>query len=249
MDDIAVGRRFRALRHRLNLRQVDLAERVGVSRAVISLIECGRIDRVTIGKLRRIAQELQAEFPAVLRWRGGDLDRLVDEGHARLVGLVTEMLRGDGWEVRLEVSFAVYRERGSIDVLAWHPGARILLVIEVKTDLVVVEETLRKHDEKARLAPKIAAEQFGWRPVAVARLLVLPSLSTQRRRVERQAAVMNVAYPLRGVAIRQWLTNPSGRAAGLLFVELDRAGANRGALSRKRIRRPKEAPRPTAEAA
>jgi transcriptional regulator with XRE-family HTH domain len=246
MDDVQLGRRFRALRHRLNLRQVELAERAGVSRDVISLMERGRIERVTVRRIRRIARELGAEFQAGLWWRAGDLDRLVDEGHARLVGLITEMLQTDGWEVRLEVSYAIYRERGSIDVLAWHPQARILLVIEVKTDLVVVEETLRKHDEKARLAPKIAAEQFGYRPIAVARVLVLPSRSTQRRRVDRHAAVMNAAYPLRGVGIRRWLSNPSGPAAGLLFAELERAGPKRVALSRKRIRRPRQV---TAEAA
>lgn len=242
MDDVPVGRRFRALRHRLGWRQEDLAERADVSRSVISLVERGRIERLMLGKLRRIARELDAEFPAQLRWRGGDLDRLVDEGHARIVGLVTEVLRAAGWAIRLEVSYAVYRERGSIDVLAWHPTARVLLVVEVKTELVVVEETLRKHDEKARLASRIAGERFGWRPAAVARLLVLPSLSTQRRRVDRHAAVMGAAYPLRGVVLRQWLANPAGPAAGLLFQELGReAGTERQIpLSRKRIRRPRE---------
>jgi transcriptional regulator with XRE-family HTH domain len=242
MDDVQVGRRYRALRHRLNWRQVDLAERVGLSPSAISFVERGRIERMTLGTLRRIARELDAEFKAQLLWRGGDMDRLVDEGHARIVGLVAEMLRGQGWEIRLEVSYSEYGERGSIDVLAWHPTARVLLVVEVKTDLVVVEETLRKHDEKARLAPKIAGQQLGSRPLAVARLLVLPSLSTQRRRVERHATVMNAAYPLRGVAMRQWLANPAGPTAGLLFLEMEGAmgRGRRGPITRKRIRRPRD---------
>lgn len=237
VDDVQVGRRFRALRHRLGWRQVDLAQRAGVSHTVVSLVERGRLEEVTLRKLRRIARELEAELVNVLRWRGGDLDRLVDEGHARIVGLVTELLRAEGWQIRLEVSYSVYGERGSIDILAWHPTARVLLVVEVKTDLVVVEATLRKHDEKARLAPRIAGDQFGWRPTAVARLIVLPSLSTQRRRVERHASVMNAAYPLRGVAVRQWLAQPTGAAAGLLFLELHRASS---VISRKRIRLPRQ---------
>ncbi|HSL96941.1 MAG TPA: helix-turn-helix transcriptional regulator [Candidatus Deferrimicrobiaceae bacterium] len=237
MDDVRIGIRFRALRHRLGWRQEDLAARVGVSQDLISLVERGRLEEVALRNLRRIARELDAEYVCLLRWRGGDLDRLVDEGHARLVGVVTEMLLADDWHVRLEVSYAVYRERGSIDILAWHPQARILLVVEVKSELVAVEETLRQHDEKARIAPRIAAEPLCWRPVAVARLLVLPSRSTQRRQVERHAAVMSAAYPLRGLAARRWLTNPIGSTAGLLFLELERHASARTVVNAKRIRR------------
>ena len=162
----------------------------------------------------------------------------MDEGHAALVGRLTVMLRDLGWEVRLEVSYSVYGERGSIDVLAWHPVARVLLVVEVKTELVAVEETLRKHDQKARLAGKISAERFGWETRAVGRLLVLPSLSTPRRRVERHAAVMDVAYPLRASTLRKWLEAPGGAAAGLLFLDVtDGAPHIRSAIARKRIRK------------
>ena len=162
----------------------------------------------------------------------------MDEGHAALVGRVALMLRELGWDVRLEVSFSVYGERGSIDVLAWHPVARVLLVVEVKTELVAVEETLRKHDQKARLGARIAAERFGWEARAVGRLLVLPSLSTPRRRVERHAAVMDVAYPLRSVSLRRWLEAPGGAAAGLLFLDVSSGAAKgRSAIARKRIRR------------
>ena len=161
----------------------------------------------------------------------------MDEGHAALVGRVATMLRELGWDVRLEVSYSVYGERGSIDVLAWHPVARVLLVVELKTELVAVEETLRKHDQKARLALRVAAERFDWEARAVGRLLVLPSLSTPRRRVERHAAAMDVAYPRRGSGLREWLASPTG-AAGLLFLDViggDRRG--RSVIARKRIRR------------
>ncbi len=162
----------------------------------------------------------------------------MDEGHAALVGRVATTLREPGWDVRLEVSYSVYGERGSIDVLAWHPRARILLVVEVKTELVAIEETLRKHDQKARLAPQIASAAFGWKSIGAARLLVLPSLSTPRRRVERQAAVMDLAYPLRGGEVRRWIASPATPAAGLLFLDLGGARTGRLSLSHKRIRTP-----------
>ena len=75
----------------------------------------------------------------------------------------------------------MYGERGSIDLLAWHEASRTLLVIEFKTELTSIEETLRRHDSKVRLAPGIARERFGWDPAVDARLLVLPEDRTARR--------------------------------------------------------------------
>ena len=233
MRDIQQGRRFRAIRHRLGWRQSDVARKVNVSQSVISAIEQGRFEHVSLAVVRRVATGLDAEIVTFLRWRGGDLDRLMDEGHAALVGRMATMLRDLGWEVRLELSFSVYGERGSIDVLAWHTQARSLLVVEVKTELVAIEETLSKHDQNGRLAGRIAAERLGWHAATTSRLLVLPDLSTPRRRVERQSAVLGVAYPIPGAAVRSWLKAPMGTIAGLLFID---ANASRGVVSRKRIR-------------
>jgi transcriptional regulator with XRE-family HTH domain len=237
MDDIRTGARFRALRLRLGWRQLELAAKANVSQGVISLVERGRIEDVTIRKLRRIAHELDAEFSNHLRWRGGDLDRLLDEGHAYLVGRTIELLRGLGWEVRAEVSFSVYGERGSIDILAWHPGSRSLLVIEVKTAIISLEETVRKHDQKARLASRVASDSFGWQPANVSRLVVLPDLSTARRRVDRHAAVLSTAYPARGSGLRGWLRVPTGALAGLMFIPVaGRTTSPASGAGRKRVR-------------
>ncbi len=244
MQDVWIGARFRALRQRLAWRQQDLAARAGVSQHVVSLIERGRLEEVSLAKIRRVARALDADFSSQLRWRGGDLDRLADEGHAAIVDRAVALLGQGGWELRVEVSYSVYGERGSIDVLAWNAGERVLLVVEVKTELVAIEETLRKHDEKARLAARIAAEQFGWNARLVARLLVLPSLPTPRRRVARHAGVMLAAYPDRGTELRRWLVAPTRRAvAGLLFLE----GVRSSALGRKRIRRSRPRQRDAAD--
>jgi transcriptional regulator with XRE-family HTH domain len=233
--DVPIGARFRALRHRLGWRQIDLGRRAGVSQGVISLVERGHLERVSLANLRSIAHALDAAFFVQLRWRGGDLDRLADEGHAALLGAVTKMLSSSGWSVRVELSYSVYGERGSIDVLAWHLATATLLVVEVKTALMSVEETLRKHDEKARLAPRIAAQEIGWRSMTVARLLVLPDLATPRRRVARHETVIGTTYWLRGRQLRQWLVAPSGPMGGLLF--LDQQGlSKRSSIVRRRIR-------------
>jgi transcriptional regulator with XRE-family HTH domain len=86
MDDVRLGRRFRALRHRLGWRQADAGSRAGLSQDVVSLVERGRIEDVSVRALRRHAQALGAELRMELWFRGGELDRLMDEGHASLAG-------------------------------------------------------------------------------------------------------------------------------------------------------------------
>lgn len=216
-------------------RQADLGARAGVAQDTVSRIERGRLESMPIGRLRAVARALDADLILTVRWRGGDLDRLLDEGHATLVGHVTQLLTALGWEVKPEVTFAVYAERGSIDVLAWHAASRTLLVVEVKTELVSVEETLRRHDVKVRLAARIAGERFGWQPFVVGRLLVLPDTSVARRRVARHGPVLMRAYPARSSTVRRWLRSPTGAIAGLAFVS-DRTAAQ--AVGRKRIRPP-----------
>ena len=236
VDDGRLGARFRVLRHRFGWRQVDVGARAGLSQDVISLIENGRLEDVSVRALRRVARVLGGDLRIDLWFRGGELDRLMDEGHAALVGAVARRLEALGWETRPEVSFAVFAERGSIDLASWHAASRTLLVIEVKTELTSIEETLRRHDAKVRLAADVVAERFGWRPVRVARLLVLPDATTPRRQVRRHDPVLRSAYPMRGHSLRTWLRSPAGSAAGLAFVPptTNRRAAG-GPVSRRRI--------------
>jgi hypothetical protein len=200
--------------------------------------------------LRRILGALDAELILYVRWRGGELDRLLDEGHAGLVGRLAALLEEWGWEVRLEVTFASYGDRGSIDVLAWHRQTSTLLVVEVKTEITSVEETLRRHDVKCRLGAAIAIDRFSWRPRAVGRLLVLPDSMTARRRVARHDSIFTRAYPLRGDPLRRWLHVPEGGAAGLLFAPGTRettgignsVARRRVTVARSRTRRPPTVP-------
>ena len=237
MDDVQLGRRFRVLRHRLGWRQSDVAAKAGMSQDTVSRIERGRLAEVTLPRLRSIATTLGAELRIQLDFRGGELDRLMDEGHVVLVGAVASRLEALGWEIRPEVSFAIYADRGSIDIVAWHAASRTLLVIEVKTGLTSIEETLRTLDMKVRRAAEVVGERFGWRPVRVARLLVLPDTSTARAQARRHDQVLRPAFPLRGPALRAWLREPHGSVRGLAFVPYTRsARGSRPGAARKRIR-------------
>lgn len=239
MDDLRIGRIARALRHRLVLRQSDVADRLGVSQGQISLFERGWIEAMPLRQVRRILGAVDAELVLIVRWRGGDLDRLLDAAHAQLGDELVRLLESDGWLVVPEVSFSIYGERGSIDLLAWHATTRTLLVIELKSEIASVEETLRRHDVKVRLAPDIARDRFGWPVTTVARLLALPEHRSTRRQVERTSRLFGSVYPARNRAIKRWLERPTGGLSGLLFLS-DTSG-DRGMRARpirKRVRTP-----------
>jgi hypothetical protein len=110
--------------------------------------------------LRRVLAVFEADVVLLVRWRGGDVDRLIDRRHAGLGEGVTHLLAENGWEVFPEVTFSEFGERGSIDIIAWHPASRTLLVIELKSELTSVEETLRRHDVKVRLAPQVVLDRL-----------------------------------------------------------------------------------------
>jgi hypothetical protein len=74
--------------------------------------------------------------------------------------------RQPGWSVVAEVSFAIYGERGVVDLLAWHEATDSLVVIELKTAIVDIDEILGTLDRKRRLAVRIAAER-GWKARSV----------------------------------------------------------------------------------
>src|SRR5712675_375802 len=172
VDAVAFGRGFRALRMRRQLRQDDLAAEAGVSRGAIARIEQGHADRVTVETLEKVARPLGARVVCRLTWNGEGLDRLLDNDHAAIVEEIVRFLAASGWLVATEVSFNIWGERGSIDVLAFHAGTRILLVIEVKSVVPDVQATLVTLDRKERLAIEIGRER-GWNAVAVGRLLVI----------------------------------------------------------------------------
>jgi hypothetical protein len=212
------------------MRQLDVAVAARVAQTTISLIERGHLDRMAIRTVRKVFAVVDARFESVVTWRGGAIDRLLDERHSLVVGAVADILRADAWQVELEVSYSVYGERGSIDILAYHPATRTLLIIEVKTELTSVEETIRRHDVKVRLGAQIAAERFGW-PVdrSADRLLVVLDTSANRRRVVRHDGTLGVAYPVRGRGIRRWLRRPAGPLRGLSFLAISNPGvAGRG---------------------
>lgn len=246
MDDLRVGALARAVRHRVGWTQQEVADRVGVSQKVVSLFERGHMDRLTVRSARRVANALEIQLPFAPRWRGGDGVRLLDSDHAALVNQVVALLRAAGWDVVVEYTFNHYGERGSVDVVAWHPGRRCLLITEVKGRLLDTQDTVAALGRKARIVPGLLEREHGWRPAAVGVVLVLSELTANRSAVARHAATFAVAYPHRGRDVRRWLREPTDGLLGLWFLSpSSHMTGTRPIGGRKRVRRP--TPRMAAE--
>lgn len=239
MDDIRVGRVLRALRRRRGWTQLELSARCGFSQQTVSLIERGHGSTLAGVTLRRVFAALDARWAPTVTWRGGELDRLLDADHAQLVAEVVRRLAALDWDIAVEVTYSEYGERGSVDVLAARRDRLAMAVVEVKSDLTVMDATVRKADEKERIVREtLGRRRFGFGPRRVARLLVLPSTETARRRVRASATILDAAFPARGAEIRRWLRDPSGDIAGILFLsDTNPRSDTRVGGGAKRIRR------------
>lgn len=250
MDDLRVGALARAVRHRLGWTQLEVGRRAGVSQKLVSMLECGRLEELTVRSARRIAAVLEIRLPFDPRWRGGEGARLLDSDHAALVNAVVGLLRATGWEVLVEYTFNHYGERGSVDVVAWHPRLRALLIVEVKSRLLDTQETVANLGRKARLVPGLLAAERGWNAEHIGVALVVAELTANRSVVTRHSATFDAAYPQRSWAARHWVAAPSGPLAALWFVRLSNgATGTQGRGSRKRIRRPHPRSAPSAGSA
>jgi len=231
-----LGRVARVLRIRQQLTQGALALRAGVSRQAVSLLERGEARSLRIGVVEAALAALGARLDVRVLWNGPDLDRLLDASHAALTAVVKRRLERLGWVVRVEVSYNHFGERGRIDVLAWHRSAGILLVVEIKTDLVDVQSLLGTLDAKTRIAPTIA-EPMGWRVTGVVPIIVFAEDRTIRRHLARLDTLFD-RFALRGRAATNWLRHPATVPSGLLwFSSIPRAAGRARRPQRVRCRR------------
>jgi hypothetical protein len=193
---------------------------------------------LSVACLREVGAELEIRLDLVPRWRGGDLDRLLNRAHSGLHESVARSFRDalPAWSLAPEVSFAFYGERGVVDIVGWHPGRRSLLVIELKTEIVDLNELLGTLDRKRRLAPRIAAER-GWDPASTSTWLIILDTRTNRRRVAAHAAMLAGALPHDRRVVKRWLRDPVGSIAGLSFWARSHPGhARRPDRTIRRIR-------------
>jgi transcriptional regulator with XRE-family HTH domain len=218
MNDLHLGLALRAVRVKRRLRQCDLAGQAGVSASLVSRLEHGDFDRVSLRAFRGVAAKLGVSLELVPRSAGGELDRVLSARHAALGERVAAWIaRRPGWIVAAEVSFAIYGERGIVDLLAWHESTNSLVVIELKTAIVDVDELIGTLDRKRRLAAQIAASR-GWASRSVSAWLIVGDSSTNRRRVADHRTLLTSALPRDGQSLAPLFLHPEqGPESGIAF--------------------------------
>jgi len=237
-----IGHVVRTVRVRQGWRQEDLAVRSRVSRSTVARIERGQLRGITLERLRRVLEALNVRLDLIARWNAGDLDRLLNARHSAMHEAVAAVF-GElvDWNIAPEVSFSIYGERGIIDMLAWHARTRSLLVVEMKTEIVDVNELMGKADQRRRLATKVAADR-GWDATTVAVWVVVADSRTNRRRLAAHRTVLRAAFPVDGRSVPSWLRTPSRPLAALSFLtngQHMRARSSLAATKRVRTARPR----------
>jgi len=237
VDDVAIGNTLRVIRVRRGLRQADVARRAGVSRQLVGHIENGLAGRYPLGTVRSVAGGLGAQLDVRVRYRGAELDRIVNSAHAALHASVAAYLDDlDGWTWLPEVTFAHFGERGIIDILAWHRATRSLLIVELKTELVDPQALAAVMHRRVRLGRVIATEQ-GWEPLTVSAWVVVRKSRTEQRRLQVHRSILRQAFPADGRSIRRWLRAPRGSIAALSFwTDVSRGGLQPTAGAVRRVR-------------
>ena len=200
-------------------------------------LERGRLERVSLPAIRAVARSLDASVEIAVRWEGAGLDRVIGAGHDALHEAVSRLMAGrEGWLVVPEVSFSIWGERGSIDIVGWHTASRTLLVIELKTEIVEAGSLIAQVDRYRRLGPAIARDR-GWSPVRVGGWVVVADTRTNRRRLADHRSVLRTAFPDDGRAVRGWLRNPDRPVSALSFLPDERAAhLTRASDRRRRVR-------------
>lgn len=217
-EDERLGELFEFLRRQRGLTQEALAIATSIPVRDIHKLETGRAGELVFERVRRLFAEVDGRARLSVWWHGAAADRLIDERHAAIVERAAEILVRRTWDPTIELTFSEFGERGSIDIFATRRLLRAVAVCEVKGSFGSLEELNRTLDVKVRLAPKLCRDRFGWTPVNVGRVLIVPDLSTVRRVVSEHRQTMDAVYPARSREVRAWLLRPDRTLSGIWFL-------------------------------
>ncbi|MFI5261188.1 MAG: helix-turn-helix domain-containing protein, partial [Candidatus Limnocylindrales bacterium] len=218
MNDLQVGAVARAVRRRHGLRQCDVASRSGTSQVLVSLVELGRLEEVGLRTTRRVLTALGIQLQLDPRYRGAEAHRLLDSAHAAIVEAVVGWLAKWAWQPEPEYTFNHFGDRGSVDVLGTRPERHAVAIIEVKSRIVDVQDTLARLDRKVRVVPTVLRRERG-RPIHhVGRILILPGTTANRTQLKRHAASFRAVLPGDSLETRAWLREPRGHFSGVWLI-------------------------------
>lgn len=210
------------LRNALRWTQAELGDRAGFSQSFVSLVEHMCMPDLTFESATLLLEAMGARLTlGVSAPFLADRELQRDPAHARSTAYITARLKRDGWLTATEVEIGGDRSRGWIDVLAYHPDQRLLLVIEVKTeirDLGAIERTLGWYEREAW----VAARRLGWRPKKLVGCLLLLATEMNEARIEENQAAFSAGFPIRATELRRIMSNevpPPGGSRALALID------------------------------
>lgn len=230
-----LARACRDTRLALGMTQQAVASRAGVTRSYIAQLERGNANP-SIRRVEAIAQALGLEVdlaihrPTII---GGP--RVRDAVHARCSAYVGRRLRSLGLEVAREVEIVHGRSHGWIDLLAYDPRTRTLLVIEVKTrldDLGAVERQLGWYERAAW----DRARELGWEPRRIRSWLLVLASEEVEGVLAGNRRYVNEALPVRAREMAmELLSGAPSTATGRGLALIDPSSRGHDWLIRSRI--------------
>lgn len=191
----------------LDITQQMLADAAGVSRSLIAAIEAGHANpSLDVGM--RIGDALGLDLQLVGRPPVAISSRTRSVVHARCSGYADRRLRAIDWQTRREVEIVGDRSHGWIDLLAFDPRTRVMVIVEVKTwldDIGAIERQLAWYERAA----KDVASGIGWQPDAVTSWLLVLASEEVENSLRRYRDLFRIAFPRRAMDMRRDLTEPA----------------------------------------
>lgn len=224
-------------RRRLGWTQRELARRSGVSQSMVSRLENQLLGKTAVRAALRALEAMGGEArvgitaPVVVT---GSRQR--DAAHATCVAYVHRRLVRAGWQVCQEVEVINGRTHGWIDLLAFHPSSRMLLVIEVKTELHDLGQLQRSLGWYVREAPR-AGWRLGWPARRVVGCVLMLATDENERRLQANRSALSQAFSLRYGSLMAMVDAPGSRpvASGLGIAMINPASSRRRWIGPARI--------------
>jgi len=218
---VQFGAQVRLIRVALGIGQRALARRIGRSQGYVSVVERGNVAGLSIADADVIARALGAtlvfgiEAPVLL---GGSRQR--DAAHARCVAYVARRLAAAGWDVRREVAIGTRERPGWIDILAFNPETRVLLVIEIKTDVVDIGGLERQLGWYHREARNVC-RSLGWKPSTIIATALVLATAANDDRIRTNSISVRQVFPLRWRDLISVIrgAQPNGAGWGLAMID------------------------------
>jgi hypothetical protein len=154
--------------------------------------------------------------------------------HARCSGYVDRRFRATGWLTSREVEIVHQRSHGWIDILAFDPATKLLIVAELKTrldDLGAIERQIGWYERSAFEV----ARRLGWAPRrTVAWLLVLASGEVEEA-IRSNRDVLMRAFPIRAREMSRGLRRADEMSSGRGLALIDPTSKRRDWLMPSRV--------------